>query len=221
MSEQNFITMPIVVERTEKGERSYDLPSRLMNDRIIFIDSGFNTQMAHVVKMQLLYLDSVSAEPITIHLSSPGGSVHDGLGIADVVHSCRSPITVICNGFAASMGCYMLSTMGTPGMRFIGLRSTVMAHAVSAGQQGNISDMRISFQHTEKLDRQLAEEIAAAVGISYEEYKKDTDRDLWLDAEEALNYGTKGFVDGIITGKRNDKGQYEVKRRNNVFDWIG
>lgn len=214
------ITIPIVVEQTPQGERSYDLPSRLMNSRIIMVDTGFDDHMAHVIKMQLLWLDAQDSSPITLYINSPGGSVHAGIGISDVVDNMRSPVRTVVMGMAASMGCYMQSTMGTPGMRLAGKRAQIMAHQVSSGTQGTLADQKISLAHTERLDEILGREIAEAVGVSYEQYKLDTYRDMWLNAEEALNYGTKGFIDGIYLGQQNEKGQLLVKRRGGVEEWV-
>lgn len=214
------ITIPIVVEQTPQGERSYDLPSRLMNSRIIMVDTGFDDHMAHVIKMQLLWLDSQDSSPITLYINSPGGSVHAGIGISDVVDNMRSPVRTVVMGMAASMGCYMQSTMGTPGMRLAGKRAQIMAHQVSSGTQGTLADQKISLAHTERLDEILGREIADAVGVSYEQYKLDTYRDMWLNAEEALHYGTKGFIDGIYLGQQNEKGQLLVKRRDGTEEWV-
>lgn len=214
------ISIPFVLEKTAEGERSYDLASRMMQERIIMIDSDFNEQMAHIIKMQLMYLDSRSQQPITIFISSPGGSVHAGLGIRDVAKNCRSPIKTIVMGMACSMGCYTQSVIGTPGMRLMGESSVIMAHRVSSGTQGNIQDQIISLRHSETLDELLATHISDAVGMDLEQYKLDTTRDLWLTADNALQYGTKGFVDGILVGERNTKGQYKVKRRDGSFDWV-
>lgn len=211
--------MPIVIEKTADSERSYDLASRMLKDRIITIDGEFNDSMAYLVKMQLQWLDSQSSEPIKIYISSPGGSVHAGLGIKDVMENCRSEIYIICTSMAASMGCYTLSTAGTPGKRFITKRAYVMCHQVSSGTQGNIQDQRISLKHSEALNDMLMQEIADSVGVSKEQLLNDSVRDLWLTAEEALNYGTKGFVDGILLGEQKD-GLYKVQYRDGVIDWI-
>ena len=218
--ETTAYSIPFVLERSSEGERSYDLASRMMQERVIMIDSDFNPQMAHVIKMQLMYLDSRSSLPITMYVSSPGGSVHDGLGIKDVAKNCRSPIKTIVMGYAASMGCYTQSVMGTPGMRLMGADSFIMAHQVSSGTKGLITDQKIALQHSERLNELLTTQIAEACGVSHEQFLKDVDRDLWLNAEEALAYGTKGFVDGILVGERNEKGQYKVKRRDGSFDWV-
>lgn len=214
------ITIPIVVEQTPQGERSYDLPSRLMNSRIIMVDTGFDDHMAHVIKMQLLWLDAQDSSPITLYINSPGGSVHAGIGIADVIDNMRSPVRTVVMGMAASMGCYMQSTMGTPGMRLAGKRAQIMAHMVSSGTQGTVKDQQISLQHSLNLNTLLMSEIAEAVGQDYETFLKDCDRDMWLNAEEALNYGTKGFIDGIYLGQQNEKGQLLVKRRGGVEEWV-
>lgn len=213
-------TIPFVLERVGETERSFDLASRMMQDRIIVIDTDFNDHMAHIIKMQLMYLDSRNKQPITIYISSPGGSVHAGLGIKGVIANCRSPIKTIVMGYAASMGCYTQSVCGTPGMRLIDADSFIMAHQVSSGTQGLITDQRIALAHSDRLNKLLTTQIAEACGVPYEQFLKDVDRDLWLDAEEALNYGTKGFVDGILMGERNEAGQYKVKRRDGVIDWV-
>jgi len=214
------ISIPFVLEKSAEGERSYDLASRMMQERIIMIDTDFNSHMAHIIKMQLMYLDSRSSQPITIFVTSPGGSVHDGLGIKDVAKNCRSPIKTIVMGYAASMGCYTQSVIGTPGMRLMGADAFIMAHQVSSGTQGLITDQKIALAHSDRLNTLLTTQIAEAVGQDYDQFMKDCDRDLWLNAEESLQYGTKGFVDGILVGERNAKGQYKVKRRDGSFDWV-
>lgn len=218
--EPQSLSIPFVIEATPGGERSYDLASRMMQDRIIVLDSDFNSQMAHVIKLQLMYLDSIDTTPVTLYVTSPGGSVHDGLGIADVVANMRSPVNTIVLGYAASMGCYMQSVLGTPGRRFAGKRAFIMCHQVSSGTQGLITDQKIALEHSGRLNKLLTSEIAEAVGVTHEQLLKDADRDLWLNAEEALNYGTKGFIDGIYLGKRNENNQYLVLRRNGVEEWV-
>lgn len=226
MSDVNKITspmnlsIPFVIEKEGQTERSYDLGSRMMKDRIIMLDNGFDDSMAHIIKMQLLYLDSISDQQITLYINSPGGSVHSGIGIADVVEGLQSPVCTIVKGMAASMGCYMQSTMGTPGLRFAGRRAQIMAHQVSSGTQGTLADQKISLAHSEHLDELLGREIAEAVGVTYEEYKRDTYRDMWLTAEQALNYGEKGFIDGILVGKPNAEGKRKVLRRGGKEEWI-
>lgn len=215
------LSIPIVVEEGPGGiQRSYDLSSRMMQDRIIMLDSDFNSAMAHVIKMQLLWLDSQSAAPINLYISSPGGSVHDGLGIADVVANLRAPVKTIVMGMAASMGCYMQSTMGSEGLRLAGRRAQIMAHQVSSGTKGVIMDQRVSLNHSESLNELLMKEIAEAVGVSYDQFLHDCNRDMWLNAYDAMHYGTKGFLDGVFVGKQNEKGQYLVLRRNGNEEWV-
>lgn len=214
------LTMPYVIERSSDGERSYDLASRLLQDRNIVIDAGFDSNMAHVVKLQLMYLDSRSADNIYMHINSPGGHVHDGLSIKDVSEMCRSKIVTIGSGLCASMGCYTLSTVGTEGMRLGTKRLSVMCHQVSSGTQGHIEDQLISLEHTKSLNVLLMSEIAERVGVSLDKLMEDARRDQWLNAEQALKYGKHGFIDGIYTGKRNDKAQYEILRRNGKTDWV-
>ncbi|EHU8781227.1 ATP-dependent Clp protease proteolytic subunit [Escherichia coli] len=218
--EVSNISIPYVVEKVNGSERTYDLASRMMQDRIIFLDTDFNDQMAHIIKQQLVWLDSQGDSPITFYISSPGGSVHAGLGIADIAKSCVSPIRTVVMGYAASMGCYTQSVIGTKGFRLGGKRSYFMCHQVSSGTKGLITDQKISLKHSDELNTLLTKEIAEAVGVSHEQLLKDADRDLWLNAEEALEYGEKGFIDGIILGPRNEKGQYLVKRRGGVEEWV-
>lgn len=213
-------SIPYVVEKVNGNERTYDLASRMMQDRMIFLDTDFNDQMAHIIKQQLIWLDSQDTKPINLYISSPGGSVHAGLGIADVALSCRSPIRTIVNGYAASMGCYTQSVMGTKGYRLGGKRSFFMCHQVSSGTKGLITDQKISLKHSDELNTLLTQEIAEAVGVTHEKLLEDADRDLWLSAEKALEYGEHGFIDGIILGPRNEKGQYLVKRRGGVEEWV-
>lgn len=218
--EVSNISIPYVVEKVNGTERTYDLASRMMQDRIIFLDTDFNDQMAHIIKQQLVWLDSQGSEPITLYISSPGGSVMAGIGISDVAKSCVSPIRTVVMGYAASMGCYTQTVIGTPGYRLAGKRSFIMAHQVSSSTSGLLLDQKISLRHSDRLNTLLMTEIAEAVGVSHEQLLKDADRDLWLNAEEALEYGEKGFIDGIILGPRNEKGQYLVKRRGGVEEWV-
>lgn len=215
----NVIPMPFVIERNERGERSYDLPSRLLESRIILIDSEVNTALAHTICAQLLYLDSISSDDIVIYINSPGGSVHDGLKIADQIELCRADVSTVCIGLGASMGCF-LTSMGTPGKRFMTRRATLMAHQVSSGTQGLITDQKISLEHSLHLNKVLMTEMAERCGVSYEQIIKDCDRDKWMTAAEARDYGKKGFVDGVYTGKRNDEDQFEIEYRKGKLGYI-
>lgn len=211
--------MPIVVEKTEAGERSYDLPSRMMKDNIIMIDSGVDEAFGHVVGAQIMYLDSQSTKDIVMYITSPGGSVHTGLKVADQMELARADIRTICTGNAASMGCF-LTTMGTPGKRLITRRATMMAHQVSSGTSGLITDQKIALEHSDFLNNLLMSEMAERVGVPLDKLLKDCDRDFWMDANQCLNYGKYGFVDGILTGKRNADGDLEVLRRGNKLEYF-
>lgn len=215
------VLIPVVVEKSDNGsERSYDLPSRLMKDQIISIDEGVDENLAKVVGAQIMYLDSRKNKDILMYITSPGGSVHHGLKIADQMELARSDIRTICTGYAASMGCF-LTTMGTPGKRLITRRGVLMAHQVSSGTKGLITDQKIALEHSEYLNNLLMSEMADRVGVSHAQLVKDCDRDYWLNPTEALNYGKFGFVDGILTGKRNADGKLEVLRRNGKVEYLG
>lgn len=189
--------MPVVIEQTQQGERAYDLPSKLLQERIILVDGGVTDQMAREVVAQLIYLDSQSDELIRMKINSPGGSVHAGLAIADAMEQCRAPIQTECSGIAASMGCFLLAS-GTPGLRLATRRASIMAHQVSAGTDGHVIDMRISFGHTEMLNTTLMGELATYVGQEYNQFMVDCDRDKWMTAIEARDYGSNGFIDKVL-----------------------
>lgn len=205
--------MPMVVEKVAGGERSYDLTSRLMKERMILIDGGVDTALAHVVCAQLLWLESQGSEDIVMYINSPGGSVHDGLKIADMMDMVRCDIKVICSGMGASMGCY-LTAKGTKGKRFMTKNASLMAHQVSAGQSGHIEDMRASFKHTDFLNDKLMGDLSRIVGKEHEQFMLDCNRDFWMTAEEARDYGTDGFVDGVITGKDKETGDLIIEYRS-------
>ena len=208
------MVMPVVIERSGNGaERAYDLPSRLLKERIILLEGGVDDQMAHEVMAQLLYLDSIDDTPIRMIINSPGGSVHAGLAIADTMEQCRSPIQTECRGLAASMGCFLLAC-GTPGMRYATRRASIMAHQVSSGTRGHIEDQRMAFLHTEALNETLMGELAEKVGMKYDQFMLDCNRDKWMSAIDARDYGKTGFIDGVIgidAGKVDPKLAHLVK----------
>ena len=208
------MVMPVVIERSGNGaERAYDLPSRLLKERIILLEGGVDDQMAHEVMAQLLYLDSIDDTPIRMIINSPGGSVHSGLAIADTMEQCRSPIQTECRGLAASMGCFLLAC-GTPGMRYATRRASIMAHQVSSGTRGHIEDQRMAFLHTESLNETLMGELAEKVGMKYDQFMLDCNRDKWMSAIDARDYGKTGFIDGVISidaGKVDPKLAHLVK----------
>lgn len=195
-------SIPVVIEQHGQHERVYDLASRLLKERIILLNGEVNEYMAHSAVAQLLWLDSQSDEPIIMRINSPGGSVHDGLAIADTMENCRSIIQTECCGLAASMGCFLLAS-GTPGYRFATRRASIMAHQVSSGTRGHIMDQIISLKHSEALNETLMGELANMVGQDYDQFMIDCNRDKWMSSDVAKNYGSKGFIDHIIV--KNEK----------------
>lgn len=187
--------VPYVVEQTNRGERSYDIFSRLLNDRIIMLCDEVNDTTASLVVAQMLYLEGQDPDKdISLYINSPGGSVTAGLAIYDTIKYIKCDVSTICMGMAASMGAFLLSA-GTKGKRLALPNSTIMIHQPSGGAQGQATDMRI---HTEwildvkkKLNRMLSE----ATGQSLEVIERDTERDNFMTAQQALEYG---LVDKII-----------------------
>lgn len=189
--------VPIVLENEGSHERSYDLHSRMLKDRIVFINGPIDSQTAHMVSMQLIYLESVDdSAPINLYINSEGGSVMAGLAIADTMNHVSCPIAVTAMGMAMSMGAYLLSS-GTKGKRYALPSTRIMCHAVSSGMgRSTVHDMKVSMRETEFLDDFLAERLAANCGQSIEKYKADTQRDFYMSAEEALAYG---LIDEVVT----------------------
>ena len=189
----------MVVEQDGRGERSYDLMSRMMKDRIIFLNGQVDDHMAHVAVMQILYLESVDAKaPINVYINSPGGSVLSGLSISDTMAAVSCPIHTTATGMAMSMGSYLLSC-GTRGMRSATEGCRIMLHQVSSGARGTTADMKISMRETEYLDDYLAARLAENCGIDLEKYRKDTNRDFYLSAQEAVEYG---LIDYVVKSKK-------------------
>lgn len=216
----SHMPIPYVIEKTSNGERSFDLGSRLLQDRIIQMTTGFDSNSSHVITQSMMYLDSISRDDITFVINSGGGSVTDGLAILDTMESLECDVITLGKGICASMGAFTLSH-GTPGKRVASKNLSTMIHMVSAGTSGHCLDMEASFSHTKKLNEFLMGSIAERVGMSVDELMHRANRDLWLNSEEALKFGTKGVVDFIQTGKRNDKGQYEVVDRNGKYSYLG
>lgn len=192
--------IPVVVEQDGRGERSWDLPSRLMKERIIFLHGEVNENMAFVACQQLLYLESLDANaPISVYINSGGGSVLSGLAISDTMNAISCPIATVASGMAMSMGAYLLSG-GTKGMRSATEGCRIMCHMVSSGMgRSTVADMRISMKETEYLDEYLAERLAANCGQPLEKYKRDIDRDFFMSAQEAIDYG---LIDKIVPRKK-------------------
>ena len=181
--------IPIVVEQTDKGERSYDIYSRLLDDRIIFLSGEIDDAVANTVIAQLIYLEAKDpTKPINMYINSPGGSVSAGLAIYDTMNYIRSDVCTICVGLAASMGAFLLSS-GARGKRFALPNSEIMIHQPLGGAQGQASDIKIQAEHILRTKDKLNRILSKNTGKDLAQIVKDTDRDNYLTAEEALEYG--------------------------------
>lgn len=190
--------VPYVVEQTNRGERSYDIFSRLLNDRIIMLTEEVNNQTASLVVAQLLYLEGQDpTKDISLYINSPGGSVTDGMSIYDTMNYIKCDVSTICMGMAASMGAFLLSA-GTKGKRYALPNSDIMIHQPSGGAQGQATDMLIHTQHIIDTKKKLNEILAANTGQPYDVIAKDTERDNFMTAKEALEYG---LIDKVITNR--------------------
>ncbi len=192
--ERNTV-IPYVVEQTGKGERSYDIYSRLLEDRIIFLTGEINDAVADTVVAELIYLEGKDpGKDICLYINSPGGSVSAGLAIYDTMNYIKCDVQTICIGLAASMGAFLLSS-GTKGKRFALPNSEVMIHQPLGGAQGQASDIKIMADHILKTKQKLNTILSQNTGKPYEVIERDTDRDNYLSAEEAKAYG---LVDEIF-----------------------
>lgn len=190
--------IPMVVEQTDRGERSYDIYSKLLEERIIFITGEINDALANTVVAQLLYLEAKdAAKDIDVYINSPGGSVTAGLAIYDTMNFIKCGVSTICIGMAASMAAFLLSS-GEKGKRYALPSSEIMIHQPLGGAQGQASDIAIQAEHILKIKKNLNEILAKNTGRPYEEVEKDTDRDNYLSAEEALEYG---LIDKIFVSR--------------------
>ena len=181
--------IPMVVEQTDRGERSYDIYSKLLEERIIFITGEINDAVANTVVAELLYLEAKdSAKDIDIYINSPGGSVTSGLAIYDTMNFIKCDVSTICIGMAASMAAFLLSS-GKKGKRYALPSSEIMIHQPLGGAQGQASDIKIQAEHILALKKKLNSVLAANAGKPIEQIEKDTDRDNYLTAEDALGYG--------------------------------
>lgn len=188
-------TVPYVIEKTANGERSYDIFSRLLNDRIIMLDGEITDVTASLVTAQLLFLESQNPDkPVNLYINSPGGSVSAGLAIYDTMRYIKCDVSTICMGIAASMGAFLLAG-GTKGMRCCLPNAEVMIHQPLGGAQGQCSDVEITAQHLISTKERLSHILAENTGKDIDTIKLDTDRDNWLSADDAVNYG---LVDKII-----------------------
>lgn len=191
--------IPYVVEQTGAGERSYDIYSRLLKDRIIFIDQEIDDHLASVVVAQLLFLEAEDSEKdINIYINSPGGSVTAGMAIYDTMQYVKPDITTICVGMAASMGAVLL-TAGTKGKRFALPNAELMIHQPLGGAKGQASDIMIQADWMQRTKDKLNRILADATGQPIEKIVLDTDRDHFMSAEEALAYG---LIDKVVASKK-------------------
>ncbi|MGN0173649.1 MAG: ATP-dependent Clp endopeptidase proteolytic subunit ClpP [Acutalibacteraceae bacterium] len=187
--------VPYVVEQTSRGERQYDIFSRLLNDRIIVLSDEVNDATASLVIAQLLFLEGQdSTKDISLYINSPGGSVSAGLAIYDTMQYIKCDVSTICMGMAASMGAFLLSS-GAKGKRYVLPNAEVMIHQPSGGAQGQASEIEISAKHILKTKERLNRILSENTGKPIEQIAIDTDRDNWLDAEEAVAYG---LVDKVM-----------------------
>lgn len=187
--------VPYVVEQTGRGERSYDIFSRLLNDRIILLNEEVNSASVGVVVAQLLYLEGQDAsKDISLYINSPGGSVTDGMAIYDTMQYIKCDVSTICMGLAASMGAFLLAA-GTKGKRYALPNSDIMIHQPSGGAKGQATDINIHAQHILKTKEKLNRILSEKTGQSYETIAADTERDNFMSAEEALKYG---LVDKVL-----------------------
>lgn len=194
--------VPIVVEQTGRGERSYDIYSRLLKDRIIFLGGGIDDHVANLVVAQLLFLEAEDPDKdIHLYINSPGGVVTAGLAIYDTMRYIKAPVSTICVGQAASMGALLLSG-GEKGKRFALAHSRIMIHQPLGGFQGQATDIHIQAQEILRLKKRLNELLAEHSGQSLEKVEADTERDYFMGGDEAVAYG---IIDSVIT--RNQTGR--------------
>ena len=187
--------VPMVVEQTNRGERSYDIYSRLLKDRIIFASGEVDDVMADLIVAQLLFLESEDPnKDIQLYINSPGGSVSAGFAIYDTMNYIKPDVSTICIGMAASMGAFLLAS-GAKGKRFALPNSDIMIHQPSGGAQGQASDIQINAEKILKIRQKLNEILAERTGQDLEKIERDTDRDYWLSSEEAKKYG---LIDKVI-----------------------
>lgn len=190
--------VPIVIEQSGRGERSYDIYSRLLRERVVFLVGPVNDQTANLVVAQLLFLESENPDKdISLYINSPGGSVSAGLAIFDTMQFIKPDVSTLCTGIAASMGAFLLAA-GAKGKRFSLPNSRVMIHQPSGGSQGMASDIEIQAKEILYLRHRLNSIMAERTGQSIEQVAKDTDRDRFMSAEEAVEYG---LIDKVLTNR--------------------
>ncbi len=196
--------IPMVIDQKGAGERSYDIYSRLLEDRIIFLNGEIDDNVANLVIAQLIYLEGKNPDKdIFLYINSPGGSVSAGFAIYDTMQYIKCDVTTICVGLAASMGAFLLSS-GTKGKRFALPNSEIMIHQPLGGAQGQASDIEIQARHIARIKMKINEILSENTGKSLKVIEKDTDRDNYMTAEEAKKYG---LVDQIFVTRKAKKGE--------------
>ncbi len=189
MTQSTNYLVPNVIVKTRDGERGYDIYSRLLEDRIIFLGEDVNAHTANVVVAQLLHLANEDPKAdISLYINSPGGSVYDGMAIFDTINFIKPDVATYGIGLQASMGAFLLSS-GTKGKRFVLPSSRVMIHQPSSGTQGKVTDQEISLRESIRIKKLLNEILAKNTGQKLSKIEKDVDRDYWMDAKEAVAYG--------------------------------
>lgn len=195
MKDMNMALVPMVIEQTNRGERSYDIFSRLLNDRIVFLADEVNDTTASLVVAQMLYLEAQDPQKdIHLYINSPGGSITSGMAIYDTMNFIKCDVSTMCVGIAASMGAFLL-TAGTKGKRFALPNSEIMIHQPLAGTQGQVTDMKIHVDRFVKIRTKLNKILAEKTGQPLEIIERDTERDNFMSAEEALKYG---LIDKVL-----------------------
>ena len=190
--------VPMVVEQSGRGERAYDIYSRLLKERVIFLVGPVNDQMANLIVAQLLFLESENPDKdISLYINSPGGSVSAGLAIFDTMNFIKPDVSTLCTGMAASMGAFLLAA-GAKGKRFSLPNSRIMIHQPSGGSQGQASDIEIQAKEILYLRERLNKILAERTGKTEEQIHKDTDRDRFMSGDEAADYG---LIDKVLTSR--------------------
>ena len=190
--------VPTVIEQTNRGERAYDIYSRLLNDRIIFLSDEVNDTTASLVVAQLLFLEAQDPDKdISLYINSPGGSITAGMAIYDTMNYIKCDVSTICVGMAASMGAFLLSA-GAKGKRYALPNSEIMIHQPLGGMQGQATDIKIHADRIIKIREKLNSILSDVIGQSIEKIERDTERDNFMSADEAKNYG---LIDKVITNK--------------------
>ena len=196
MTNNNYYFEPSVIEKTPYGERSYDVYSRLLKDRVVFLRGEVNEALANSIVAQLLFLEMEDPDAdISMYINSPGGSVTDGMAIFDTMRYIKPKVRTVCLGMAASMGAFLLMA-GEPGMRLALPNSEVMIHQPSGGARGQATDIRIHAENILRTKAKLNQILAENTGKPVEEVERDTERDNFMSAEEAKAYG---LIDAVIT----------------------